>query len=42
MLASLGNIGKELGKKATTDLAIALPRENLLGLVSNLALNVTS
>ena len=40
MLASLGNIGKELGKKATTDLAI--PRDNLLGLVSNLALNVTS
>ena len=30
MLASLGNLGKELGKKAIADLAIALPRENLL------------
>ena len=42
MLSNLGNIGKKLGKKAITDLAIPLSRDNLPGLVNNLASNTTS
>ena len=41
MLISLDKVGKVLGKKEITDLAIPLARENLPGLISNLASNAT-
>ena len=42
MLGSLGNIGKEVVKKAITGLAILLARVDITGLVSNLDANTTS
>ena len=41
MLISFDKVGKVLGKKKITDLAIPLARENLPGLISNLASNAT-
>ena len=41
MLISFDKVGKVLGKKKKTDLAIPLARENLPGLISNLASNTT-
>ena len=41
MLSSLGNIGKELGKKAKADFAFLLAKDVLPALVSNMASNVT-
>ena len=41
MLISFDKVGKVLGKKKITDLAIPLARENLPGLISNLASNTT-
>ena len=42
MLGSLGNIGKEFGKKVITDLGVLLARYNLPGIVSNLSSNTNS
>lgn len=44
MIASLGNIGKDLGKKIMTDLSISisLARDHLPRLVSNLSSNAIS
>ena len=42
MLGSLGNTGKEFGKKVITDLGVLLARYNLPGIVSNLSSNTNS